>query len=259
MESLAAAPALGDAPPHAWHRRRRPRLIAAALLLLVAAGVALFAWVRYGPWLDKRSAMLSAQRACLEYSPAPDSAVFRQDADVTYDAKPWSQPSLRQPNVPPAWQNYHARHVAPFSSIPNSSIQSQGTLFLHERRSPGGFRKLVAVELRVVWHRQGTTFQAAKRAIEPGTLRREPRETWGGPTFPDRSKTNLVGQTQDLFQANYGSAVRFLPGVPDPADPSRFTIDYEVGDRRETIDGRLDDDDSVTLKLRNADDAKRKW
>ena len=59
--------------------------------------------------------------------------------------------------------------------------------------------------------------------------------------------------------ANYGTAVRFYPGVPDPADPSRFTIDYQLGDRHETIDGYLADDDSVTLKLRNADDAKRKW
>jgi len=259
MESPAPAPALGYAPPPALHRRRRTRLIAAALLLLVFAIGGAVAWRRYAPWLQQRNAMLSAQRACLEYTPPPGSIVFQQAADVTYEGKPWSQPSLRQPNVPPAWQNYHARHVAPFSSIPNSSIQSQGTLFLHERRSLGGFRKLVAVELRVVWHEKGTTFQAAKRAIEPGTLRRDPRETWGGPTFPDPSKTNLVGQMQPLFQADYGSAVRFFPGVPDPADPSRFTIDYQIGDRRETIDGYLDDDDSVTLKLRNADDAKRKW
>ena len=115
------------------------------------------------------------------------------------------------------------------------------------------------VDLRVVWHRQGTVFQADRRAIEPGTLRREPRETWGGPPFFDLARTNLVGQNQELIHVEYGSTVRFLPGMPDPADASRFTVDYEIGDRRETIDGWLRDDDSVELKLRNAEDGRRKW
>jgi hypothetical protein len=217
-----------------------------------------FAWKRYGPWLQKRVAMLSAQRACLDFTPAPDSVVFQQDGGVTYASNPWSFAAAQKPNVPLVWEGYFSAHVAPHSLIPNPSIQSQGTLFLHERRSPAGNRRLVVVDLRVVWHRQGTVFQANKRAIEPGTLRREPRETWGGPPFFDLTATNLVGQNQQLMDVNYGSTVRFFPGVADPADASHLTIDYEIGDRRETIDGWLRDDDAVDLKLRNSQDEKRK-
>jgi hypothetical protein len=41
---------------------------------------------------------------------------------------------------------------------------------------------------------------------------------------------------------------RFYAGQLDPADPSRFTIDYEVDGTRGKIHGRLRDDGTVELK-----------
>jgi hypothetical protein len=42
--------------------------------------------------------------------------------------------------------------------------------------------------------------------------------------------------------------LRLFGGQPDPADPSRFTIPYEVGGKPGIIHGRLKDDDTVELR-----------
>ena len=47
-----------------------------------------------------------------------------------------------------------------------------------------------------------------------------------------------------------GDGTRVLAGVPDPADASHFTIDYVHNNLAGTIDGWLNDDDSVTLAPR---------
>src|SRR4051794_25385186 len=104
MDARAAAPPLGYAPPVAWHRRRRSRLVATALLLVALVVGGTFAWKRYGPWLQTRTAMLSAQRECLNFTPAPDSVVFQQDGGVTYASNPWSFAAAQKPNVPLVWE-----------------------------------------------------------------------------------------------------------------------------------------------------------
>ena len=39
--------------------------------------------------------------------------------------------------------------------------------------------------------------------------------------------------------------------TPDPADPSHFTIDYDLNGTRHTVDGWLEDDEFVKMELRN--------
>jgi hypothetical protein len=163
----------------------------------------------------------------------------------------------RQFVIPPEWTRYHAKYLAPFSPLGSAGLQSQGTLFLHERRSPSGNRRLVSVDLRISWGPESTAVDVEKRAIVPGGWRSEPKETWGGPPAGDVNTTNLVGQRQHLLNVPYGKTLKVIAGRPDPSDASHFTIDYEIDGRSETIDGRLNDDDSVDLKLRNAADAIR--
>ncbi len=47
-----------------------------------------------------------------------------------------------------------------------------------------------------------------------------------------------------------GLNVRVFAGQPDPADPAHFTISYTVVGQPGVIDGRLGDDDTITLKVR---------
>jgi hypothetical protein len=41
-------------------------------------------------------------------------------------------------------------------------------------------------------------------------------------------------------------------GQPDPADPSHFTIRYQMWGQEDVLDGRLDDNDNVTLTPRHS-------
>jgi hypothetical protein len=216
------------------------------------------AWKRYGPRLQKRMQMLSLQRQCLEYQPVADAILYSQDGTDTDTAvsQPWKRFFTMKPV--PAWETFQGRHVAPYGPLRDDALQSQGTLFLGERRSPAGNRRLVAVDLRLSWNNKGWWATVEKRAVVPGTLRTEPRETWGGPPAADLTTTNLVGQRDDLFILDWTRKFKLYAGRPDLADPSHFTIDYELDGRRETIDGWLRDDDAVDLKLRNPDDGLRR-
>ena len=55
----------------------------------------------------------------------------------------------------------------------------------------------------------------------------------------------------DLAQGlNAGDRVRFFGGQPDPNDPSRFTIRYEINDAEGLIEGKLTASDQIELKQR---------
>ena len=55
-----------------------------------------------------------------------------------------------------------------------------------------------------------------------------------------------------MLSIAYGQRFQLLPGRADPADDSRFTIEFHVGDQTGIIDGRLLDDDTATLEVRGA-------
>ena len=44
--------------------------------------------------------------------------------------------------------------------------------------------------------------------------------------------------------------MRFYGGFVDPNDPSKFRFDYERAGIRSTIDGKLNDDDTISLTPR---------
>jgi hypothetical protein len=52
---------------------------------------------------------------------------------------------------------------------------------------------------------------------------------------------------------------RFYAGQPDPSDPSRFTIDYDVDGQRGTIRGQLKNDGTVELKPTTGMTIGRRW
>ena len=118
-------------------------------------------------------------------------------------------------------------------------------LFLHERQSPGGRRRLVVLrrgpKSPLFYYLLPLTFSA--QLIDPAT-RAE------GPTVV----AALVPTDLDLrIPADLlNSPVRCFAGQPDPDDPSHFTVRLELGATPGTIDGWLEDDDRVRLKFRLA-------
>ena len=258
MDAAPAAQHLQYAQQPLWHRRRRWRRMALASLLVLLTAAGFLSWRRWGPRVQARVQMLSAQRACLQFDSAPGTVVFDRDRDAGATYATWMRDGRTVKYViPPAWTTFHPKYVEPFSPLQSGGLQSHGTLFLHERRSPAGNRRLVTVELNTSWGKSGTWIAMDTRAIIPGTFRTEPKETWGGPPATDLTSTNLVGRRVDmLMDVPYGKALKLFAGHPDPTDVSHFTIDYEIDRRRETIDGRLGDDDSVAMSLRNPADRK---
>jgi hypothetical protein len=110
-------------------------------------------------------------------------------------------------------------------------------LFLHERISPSGHRRLVLVE-NVTANALSITSGMIPRVIVPGTIWSPARE--------------LSEQKLLEFSGRYIEA-QFYFGQPDPSDASHFTIDFDVKEhaRHGTIDAWLNDDETVTFKLRN--------
>lgn len=233
------------APPPAWHRTRRFRVV---LALVIVAAVAWSAH-RWGPRALERANLLTLQRRCMNHIWPADATAFQQDASVSFATQPWKlRPTY---SIPQPWTNYYNQYFRDRNPADNRRLkQSHGTLFLHRRVSPAGNERIVAVELAVSWFPEATLLQADKRLVRPATLTSDPVEVWGGTHAGDMDHPNLIGARQTLMMIDYGKDVRLQHGRPDPNDQTHFTIDCLIDGTTVTIDGWLRDDDTVKLTVR---------
>jgi hypothetical protein len=108
-------------------------------------------------------------------------------------------------------------------------------LFLHERRSKAGVRRLVIVRRTPPVARMSWDIPMAFNVtlFEPGGLTGSPRR--------------ILSYLPDAVPSHFGDGsgggprLRLFAGRLDPADESHFTIDYELNGDRGTIDGWLRD------------------
>jgi hypothetical protein len=199
----------GQAP--VWHRRRSSRRVALMLFGLIALGFG----VRWGNFLVDRVRANYWFAKCLTYDAPADKPVYepRQSGWVTTIPEPWTKFSLY-------WGG--------------SAPMTGGTLFLHERRTRAGDRRLIAVD--------------AVTMIFPRTLQLQ--ASVFGPAIgvaPARRKSAVV---RVLNMPTDADELRIYMGQPDPADASHFTMRYEIGNQHGLIDGWLRDDDTVVIELR---------
>jgi hypothetical protein len=108
-------------------------------------------------------------------------------------------------------------------------------LFLHERRSKAGVRRMVILRRTPPGGRMSWDIPMAFNAtlFEPAGLTGLPRR--------------IISYLPDAVPSHFGDGsgggpeLRFFAGQPDPTDESHFTIDYELDGDRGTIDGWLRD------------------
>jgi len=148
---------------------------------------------------------------------------------------------------------------------------SDGCIYSHHCRSPGGHNRLVRVNFgggagagdSYWWDAQ---YCLSGTVIRPATLFTEPAVM--SKPFPRLDMSYWTG-------INESGYFEFFTGRPDPADASHFTIDYEVGIAprrralsdppaaprivRGVIDGWLRDDDSVVLRPRGGKLNQNTW
>jgi len=183
------------------------------------------------------------QRQCLNYTrpPGTPTATTQPSAANDPDYVTTNMKYLNMMELPglrllqPACLT-HFDAERPGANISKSLLLPQ-SLFLHERISPSGHRRLVFVET-IMTNALSIKAGLIPRVIAPGT-----------PGSPAR---DLTLQKQIMFSGRYIEA-QFYFGQVDPSDASHFTIDFDVKEegRHGTIDAHLQDDDTITFKLRD--------
>jgi hypothetical protein len=253
-------PQLDYAPPVS--RRKKWAWRGALLLLVVGLAVASYGW---GPPVWRKAQILYWQHACMTYSPSPDTVVYEEEpikaAELLAKKAEYQPYILRRGNglnSKPAAVNAAAlcpncyAHFQLASGIPGAgsnmftmnTVGRPATVFLHERQSPAGHQRLVIL----TYHPETDTFTSNfiedynydAEAITPATLRSQP-------SVPLRS----FGLDVMSSWPRHPPLARMYAGQPDPVDPSHFTIRYQMWGQEDVLDGRLDDNDNVTITPRH--------
>ena len=215
---------------------RNPRLRRYALLLVIGAMVVIT--LLRAPRIVNYVLLLRQQRECLAYVAPPTQVVLETDAveakkllaaGAGYHAN--AQGTLAY-LVPPQWLAYHTPIGGGFQTL--------GTVFLHERTSRNGVRCLVAVDANLIPLGPRQVASLGARIIRPGSVFRGPR-TGQNVTRGDGAQITFDRDAQRLT---------IFAGQPDPNDSSHFTIDYELGGTRITLDGWLEDEQTVKIEIR---------
>ena len=226
---------LAYAPAPSWSRRRVFRRFVLPVSTVLVAGLL---W-RYGPSLVEHVQVLESQRRTLGYAPPPGR--------VIYDNDPQRVPGLLQD---PAYVSTHTGlPKGAFALYDNPVFQTHQrrgksaarpvapAAFMGRLTSPAGNTRLVAVQWTQVPPGDAPFLQFALRP----TVEVPARLFAPGRSVPLGSAAGL-----EMFVAP-GDRTRIVEGQRDPADPSHFTIDYVHNGVPGTIDGWLNDDDTVTL------------
>jgi hypothetical protein len=144
----AESPTLAYAPP----RRRQTRWIKLALLVLLAlmlAAVMPHMWTEFGYRVGRRD----FERTLLTFTAPPGALAYGEGDDAAKlaadPAGSWISPSnVWQPtSTIRGGRSRNAPTWLAWFALAGYRINDEATLFLHERTSPGGSRRLVAVAL----------------------------------------------------------------------------------------------------------------
>jgi hypothetical protein len=185
------------------------------------------------------------------------------------------------------------------SILPNESrrLGNDAVLLLHGMRSPSGQERLVYVYLfggldlnesnarsrferlarRTAEVPLAGTFTVDKQlmliagAYLPGGGEKPPEPVQGAGASllihgfgTDAQRMNWhwappSGDKPEEIRIDGREVFRFYAGQPDPSDPSRFTIDYDVDGQRGAIRGQLKNDGTLELKPSTGHSVGRQW
>jgi hypothetical protein len=221
------------AKPKPWYRRRGFRWALLVLLIAVVSPL-IVQFARFGA---NRWRVHRLYQACAAHAAAADTPVYDEDpADYTKLSRLPQYSTVGSLNAPaaylvlPRWKEFCAASGA-------GQIQSYGTLFLGELRTPAGKRRLVGVDI-TGWFRGGKSpiLSTHVRIFEPTPAVQLPPQT-GQATF-------------NLALGDREGALRLFAGQRDPKDPSHFTIAYTIAGQPGLVDGWLKEDGTVLLEPR---------
>jgi hypothetical protein len=224
-----------------WSRRRTVRWAVALAIALVAG----WSVARYGRVVVRHVRARQMQVRCLNYVPKPGRAIYDNDPDGDGRASP---AVLSHPHSTGRGDLAFYRNPT-FDAYqrPDNGRGQMGLLlvpFLGRRTSPAGNQRLVTVTLGDVSNGDGADAMPFVQFIFSPQV--ETLATLFEPPAPVGPTGAFALNRLELFSTP-GDRLRILEGRPDPADASHFTIDYVHNGVPGTIDGWLNDDDTVTF------------
>lgn len=200
---------------------------ALGVFILIGAGLAV------AQLLSGRIAQIHIRDACLNYVSPPRQVVFEEDPaalEQLASSGPGYERTIggRLCQIPECWKQ----------EAPN--LNTSGTVFLHELTSPAGHKRLVSIDVNIgagMWlsttgHVEDVSLAAT--IIQPGRA-------------IAHDKMLVTSQTSLWVCPADPKPTRFFGGSIDPNNPSHFVVEYERQKIHSAIDGRLNDDDTISL------------
>jgi hypothetical protein len=261
------------------------------LLLLTLLNTAMLGWFTLtgtqGPqfvqrqwesWKHKRevrkaeAAMLALQQKCMTHSAPADQVIYTEDpqrgAALMGAGSSYSRIDVSQATVPdwpapverpsPAYWN----DISKVRQLDHGFQAGPGPLaFLHERKTPSGQQRLVAVYFSTRQRFSPSanepdivrTFRRMDAAVytpfAPGTS-----ATWTQSTIelrlPQPDVVRVTRAPDGSYTAQRPPSLTVFAGQPDPVDPTHFTVAYDIAGQGGVVDGWVLDKE-VILKPRN--------
>ncbi len=244
------------APSRQWWKVRR-------LLIWVVIGALAFTAVEYGPSIVRQAWYLGSQGKCLNYAAPRGQLAYANDpaeatALLSAGYKPVASVIGPSPYATLGPTMSAGSTLPPLVAVGEESLGSyarfgwgyvrQGVnnapirtgAFLHARHSIGAPERLVAI---VFLERQNSANE--DRLLEINAL------VWRPATWSPGSRLELAGLTTRVFARIDRRRVHLFAGQADVADPSHFTLLYDIDGQPGTIDGWIDAYDRVRLQVRD--------
>jgi hypothetical protein len=253
-----ASPIAIDYAPRASMRWKAIRRGVVWLVVLVTLG----AGMKWGPRVWYQARLLYWQRQCINFALPADFVVYEEEpaaaaalmgSDQGYvslalmrriGSYSYNEAHRSVAAVYLAGSDRHLQDLLPAKPWGSRIATPMATIFMHAVQTPAGQRRLVIV----------------RYSPEQGTF--TPRFVSDRNTFwVSIVPAPLVGtptSTMESVAGDFSSAwprqppnVRIFAGQPDPADPSHFTIRYQMWGQEDIIDGTIDDQEQVSFRPRN--------
>ncbi len=244
---------------------RRRRRIRRAGLIVLSCVIAWAGW-RWGLPLARQALYLRMQASCMSHLLAPETVVYEEEpaAVASLLARPeysstqgiyMSLPLGKQPTA-----GYLPDLVRKFQAAPPlSDGNGQAIVFLHARRSPSGKLRFVYVNMKGHWNPPDETW-AKGHVSRYGPAANVYVPAGWSPGEIAKSRDSQPSPLDDGIYDNgsYSSGLKFrlYAGQADAIDQSHFSIRYDLLEAYQpwasgTIDGYLQDDDTVRFKIRD--------
>jgi hypothetical protein len=214
-----------DGPSH----RARRLIVIGAIILALAIMV-----FRFGSPVRDQLRLLRQQSQWLNHLDPPDTIIYEEDpaegakllATGKYDRLPYGG-------------TFAGTDWDPVALRANQDKPWSVCLYEHRATSRAGNERSINVHCQTVNEEElghGRVMKLSAMVMKKATF-------WPG------SRLKILTASEIVLLENLGGGdyVRFYAGQPDPADPAHFTIRYQFNNKPGVIDGRLNEDDTITL------------